>query len=73
MLGRMSALPLSEPDRFTSLHRPKHLILSEGGGDNAEGKGVAVFQAATKQGMGLGPATFRGLPEPLRARRWMHS
>ena len=70
VLGRMSTLPL---DRFTSLHRPKHPLLFEGGNDKIHRKGIAVFHAATKQGKGLGPAAFRGLPAPLRARRWMRS
>ena len=34
VLGRMSALPLSEPDRFTSLHR--HAMLCQDGDDEVD-------------------------------------
>ena len=71
VLCRMSAFPLSDPGRLTSRHTPKHKLLSQGGDDRAGGKGVPALQAATKQDKGLGPATFRGLPAPLRTRRWI--
>ena len=50
--GRISSLPLSEPDRFTSLHRPKHPIFFEDGDDKFDGKVVPIFEAATKQSKG---------------------
>ena len=48
----MSALPLSEPDRSTSLQRHKHPLLFDGDDDKVDRNGFPVLQAATKQGKG---------------------